>query len=113
MAAFCSACGGSLPEGARFCPACGKEVVGGTYAGAHYAPTPMALIRPRAGRKVAGICQALANQYGWDITWTRVVTALFIVLTPFGLIAYLLFWLLMPEEPQVLPPTTTSLNTVS
>jgi phage shock protein C len=111
MAAFCSACGGSLPEAARFCPACGKEVVGGT----NYGPASVlpALVRPRAGRKVAGICRALANQYGWDITWTRVIAVLLIFFTfPIGLVAYGVFWLIMPEEPLAMV-TTTSLNTVS
>jgi phage shock protein C len=71
------------------------------------------LTRPRAGRKIAGVCQGLANQYGWDITWTRVITVLLAVLVfPIGLLMYGLFWLIMPEEP--LPvATTTSLNTIS
>jgi phage shock protein C len=63
------------------------------------------LIRPRAGRMVAGVCQGLANNYAWDVTWVRVITVL---LTIFGggagLIGYIVFWIVMPEEPLMLPP---------
>lgn len=54
---------------------------------------------------VAGVCQGLANAYLWDVTWVRVITAL---LTVFGggvgLVAYIIFWIVMPEEPLALPP---------
>ena len=46
------------------------------------------------------MCQGLANQYGWDVTLIRVITVLLAVFTfPVGLIAYLLLWLMVPEEP--------------
>ena len=47
------------------------------------------LTRPRAGRKLAGVCQGLANQYSWDVTLTRVIAVLLAVLVfPVGLLAY-------------------------
>jgi phage shock protein C len=65
------------------------------------------------GRKIAGVCQGLANQYGWDVTWTRVITVLLVIFTfPVGALGYVLFWLIMPEEP-VEVPVATSLNTVT
>jgi phage shock protein C len=64
-------------------------------------------MRPIAGRKLAGVCLGLANQYGWDVTLTRVIAVLLALgLFPFGLIAYLLMWLMVPEEPRTIPPTT-------
>jgi phage shock protein C len=112
MAAFCSACGGPLGSGARFCSSCGKETPAPGATSFSGAVRP-ALYRPRTGRKIAGVCQGLANQYGWDVTWTRVITALLVVFAfPVGALAYLLFWLIMPEEP-VLVPMATSLDTVS
>ncbi|MGC2403146.1 MAG: PspC domain-containing protein [Acidobacteriaceae bacterium] len=111
MASYCAACGASLPDGARFCSSCGKAVAPDPMAYAASARGP--LTRPRIGRKVAGICQGLANQYGWDITLTRVIAVLLVVFTfPVGLLAYALFWLIMPEEPMI-APVTTSLNTVT
>jgi phage shock protein C len=109
MASFCAACGSSLPDGARFCSSCGKSVVGSAFAAAASGP----LMRPRTGRKVAGVCQGMANHYGWDVSLTRVIAVLLVIFTfPIGLLAYALFWLIMPEEAN-LAPTTTSLNTVT
>ncbi len=109
MASYCAGCGASLSSGARFCSACGKAVTEpGPLAGSGSGrPQPNPLIRPFAGRKLAGVCQGLANQYGWDVTLIRVITVLLAVFTfPIALIAYLLFWLIVPEEPRPLPPAT-------
>ncbi|HEX4006491.1 MAG TPA: PspC domain-containing protein [Acidobacteriaceae bacterium] len=63
------------------------------------------LLRPRAGRMIAGVCQGLSNAYAWDVVWVRVITVL---LTVFGggagLLAYVIFWIVMPEEPILLHP---------
>lgn len=104
MAIYCRSCGKELNDGAKFCPACGTPV----YAPAApvYAPAAR-LIRPRQGRMLAGVCQGLANAYLWDVTWVRVIT---VVLALFGgglgLVAYVVFWIVMPEEPLALPPVT-------
>lgn len=106
MAMYCRNCGKELSTDALFCPGCGTA----TYV----APAPAAvyvaqsrLVRPRAGRMAAGVCQGLANAYLWDVTWVRVIT---VVLTVFGggmgLLAYVIFWVVMPEEPLALPPVT-------
>jgi phage shock protein C len=106
MASYCAACGASLTSEARFCSACGKAVTNPGpmgYPGVAQGP----LVRPRAGRKLAGVCQGLANQYGWDVTLTRVITVVLgVMILPFGLLAYAVLWLTMPEEPLVLPSTT-------
>lgn len=104
MAIYCRSCGKELNDGARFCPACGTPV---------YAPTQPAyvqaarLIRPRQGRMLAGVCQGLANAYLWDVTWVRVITVLLTIFGGgMGLVAYIVFWIVMPEEPLALPPVT-------
>ncbi len=98
------ACGASLPGGARFCSACGKAVTEPGAVGFPGAARGTDPTRPRAGRKLAGVCQGLANQYGWDVTLTRVIAVLLAVLVfPVGLLAYGMFWLIMPEEPLVRP----------
>lgn len=58
--------------------------------------TPI-LIRPRQGRVVAGVSLAIANRFGWDVTLTRVVTALAVVFTGVGLILYVAFWIAVPS----------------
>ncbi len=110
MAIYCSGCGHSLTAEARFCSSCGKPVVEGGFA----VPPPCGpLVRPLAGRKIAGVCQGLANHYGWDVTLTRVIAAVFtIAVIPLGLVSYLLFWLIVPQEPQT-AVTVANLNTTS
>jgi phage shock protein C len=71
------------------------------------------LTRPLAGRKLAGVCRGLANQYGWDVTLIRVIALVLAILVfPVGLVAYVLFWVMVPEEPQAVVPTT-NLNTTT
>ena len=103
MAVFCSNCGKTLTDDARFCSACGRPI---------YVTAPVyvqtRLIRPREGRMLAGVCQGLAISYHWDVVWVRVITVLATVFSSgAGLIAYIVFWLVMPEEPLALPPVAT------
>lgn len=111
----CTQCGKEIPQASRFCPSCGASVE--TAAGFGSVPPPSGtystraarlrpeLLRPRSGRMVAGVCAAFARTYGWNLTLTRV---LLVVLTPFhlglGFIAYLAAWIIIPEEPYLLPP---------
>jgi phage shock protein C len=110
MALFCSGCGKTLAADARFCSACGKPVPEGSFStGGARGP----LVRPLAGRKIAGVCQGLANYYGWDVNITRVIAVLITVaVIPLGLIAYAMFWVVVPQEPQTTAAITT-LNTTS
>jgi phage shock protein C len=102
MASYCAACGASLPAGSRFCSGCGRA---NTEPG--YSSPVRQLQRPLAGRKIAGVCQGLANQYGWDVTVSRIIfVVLAVMLFPLGLLLYGLLWLIAPEEPRLLPPTT-------
>jgi len=116
MALYCAGCGASLPGEARFCSACGKAVAESPSAAGSFSSGPVwrpvgPLMRPFAGRKVAGVCQGLANQYGWDVTLMRVITVLLAVAAfPIGFVAYLVFWLIVPEQPRSAP--ATDLDTV-
>jgi phage shock protein C len=91
-----------MNDGARFCSSCGTPM---NYAAPPAYAVHTRLIRPRAGRMVAGVCQGLANNYMWDVTWVRVITALLSVFGGgAGIVAYVVFWVVMPEEPLALPP---------
>ncbi len=105
---FCGRCGNALVGEARFCAACGAAVlmtqaVPGYLAG-------MRLERPRTNRVIAGVCAGLARHYRWDLTWVRVLTVLITVFSSgAGLVAYIVFWIVMPEELWMLPaPTGTA-----
>lgn len=112
----CTHCGKEIPQTSRFCPNCGAPV--DAAAGFGSVPPPPAgsdsttkahlrpqLLRPRSGRMVAGVCAAFARSYDWNLTLTRV---LLVVLTPFhlglGFLAYIAAWIIIPEEPYLLPP---------
>jgi phage shock protein C len=109
MASYCAGCGASLPGGANFCSTCGRAVIEPGPVGTAFSP----LVRPLTGRKIAGVCQGIANQFGWDVTLVRVVTAVLGIFTfPIAVLVYLLMWLIVPEEARAVPPVTT-LNTTT
>jgi phage shock protein C len=56
------------------------------------------LVRPKQGRVLGGVALAIANRFGWDVTVTRVLTALAVVFTGVGLVLYIVLWIVIPEE---------------
>ncbi len=58
------------------------------------------LRRSRQYRMIAGVCGGLAVWLGWDVTLVRVLyVAVSLLSAAFpGLLAYLILWLLMPQE---------------
>ena len=98
MPMYCHQCGSQLPAAARYCSSCGTALPGVPPA----ANRP--LLRPRAGRQIAGVCLALSRAYGWDVAVVRVVAALGLCFSG-GIagIAYLACWMGIPDEPPGLP----------
>jgi len=94
MPFYCQRCGTALPPSARFCSNCGSTVTAAP-------PSPgRPLVRPIAGRQIAGVCIGVAQANGWDVTVVRVLTMVGFVFTS-GLVgvAYLAGWIGIPEEP--------------
>lgn len=57
------------------------------------------LVRPREGRKIAGVALGLANYFNLDVTLVRVIWVLLLLPGGLpGLVPYLICWLLIPEE---------------
>ena len=58
------------------------------------------LRRSRQHRMIAGVCGGLAAWLGWDVTLVRVLyVAVSLLSAAFpGLLAYLILWILMPQE---------------
>jgi phage shock protein C len=98
MAVFCQKCGIGLPATARFCSGCGATVP----------PPPTMpsrpLVRPRVGRQIAGVCLALAQSNGWDVSAVRILTVIAFLFSS-GLVgvAYLAAWIGIPDEAVNLP----------
>ena len=93
---YCNYCGKVIQEDANLCAYCGTRVGAVT--------ARQRLVRPRQGRKVAGVCLAFAEYFDLDITLIRVVCAIAVILTlPVGVLAYIIAWIIIPEEPFLLP----------
>lgn len=98
MAFYCNGCGTALPTSARFCSNCGTAVP-------MVHPMPgRPLMRPLAGRQVAGVCLALAQAYGWDVALVRIFAVIgFFFSGGFVAVAYLAGWIGIPDEPIDMP----------
>ncbi len=83
--------------GARFCSNCGS-------AAAPAAMPGRPLVRPIAGRVVAGVCMGLAQANGWDVSVVRILAVVGLFCSG-GLVAvaYLAGWIGIPEEPLPAP----------
>ena len=92
---YCNYCGKVIQDDANHCAYCGTRV-GGVMA-------RKKLIRPRAGRKIAGVCAGFAEYLDLDVTLVRLVWLLVGVMTGVGLLFYPIAWIIMPEEPETVP----------
>lgn len=55
-------------------------------------------------RKIAGVCCGLADYFGIDSTIVRILWALAVLVSyGTGFILYLVFWLIVPRERNILP----------
>ena len=92
---YCNYCGKSIQDDANVCAYCGTRV-GGVIARKR-------LVRPREGRKVAGVCLGVAEYFDLDPTLVRVVWLITaIVPAGIGVLGYIIAWIVMPEEPHLL-----------
>ena len=55
------------------------------------------LTRDTKNQKIAGVCAGLADYLDMDQTLVRAIWILFTLLGGSGILAYLIFWLIMPE----------------
>jgi phage shock protein C len=88
---YCNYCGKVIPDDAELCAYCGKRVAG-TVARKR-------LVRPRTGRKIAGVCQGFSEYFDLDVALVRIVWVLCSVFGLAGVIAYVAAWIVVPEEP--------------
>jgi len=102
---YCPQCGKQLAPDSRFCPSCGAAYAP-VYSGSY--PQQSRLMRPRNPRMIAGVCSGLALHYGWDVTIVRLILVLCVLFAGTGILAYIIAWIVIPEESLALPPQTPS-----
>ncbi len=59
------------------------------------------LMRSRSDEKIAGVCGGFADYLEVDVTLVRLIWIAAIFLGGWGLIAYIVAWIVMPLEPEV------------
>jgi len=95
---YCNACGQAIADQARYCSQCGHLV-------GHPSYTSARLERSRVDRKIAGVCSGFAHHLDLDVTLVRILWVFLTFASSLfpGVLAYILAWIVMPEEP-ALPP---------
>ncbi len=62
------------------------------------------LVRPKENRQVAGVAAGLANYFGIDTTLVRLIFVASLITSFPGVLAYIILWIVMPEEDYVPTP---------
>lgn len=57
------------------------------------------LSRPRHGKVIAGVCAGLARRFGLSPMVVRVLAVLSLLLPGPQVIAYVVLWVVMPQDP--------------
>jgi len=60
---------------------------------------PKRLYRSRTERKIAGVCGGIATYFRIDPVIPRLLWVVFALVAGTGLLAYIICWLVIPEEP--------------
>ncbi len=108
---FCTKCGISLEDSARFCNQCGASQTASANA-----PPPRTerLSRPADDQKIAGVCAGFARYFGVDATLVRILWIVLVIwpIPLIGVIGYIVAWIVMPVSypPPAVQPAQTVQN---
>ena len=77
---FCNHCVKANSDDARVCAYCGVPPAGGV--------AERRLVRPREGRRIAGVCAGVSQYYGWNVTTIRLLWLLLVLFGGCGGLLY-------------------------
>ena len=90
---FCPQCGKEYTQRVNFCCQCGPALF------TPVTTSPKKLVRSRTDRKIAGVCAGFADYLELDVTLVRILWLMLALFGGWGLIGYLIAWIVMPQEP--------------
>ncbi|HUM05971.1 MAG TPA: PspC domain-containing protein [Terriglobales bacterium] len=66
---------------------------------------PKRLVRSRTNRTIAGVCAGMGHYLDIDISLLRLIWVLVVVFSGIfpGVLVYVLAWIIIPEEPLMIP----------
>jgi len=100
---YCPRCGKAYQEDVNFCCHCGAPMHVSTF------PRPdKKLHRSRRDRKIAGVCGGFAEYFEIDPTLVRVLWLIMAFFVGWGFLGYLIAWIVMPDEGDVVLATAPS-----
>ncbi|MEV4775791.1 PspC domain-containing protein [Microbacterium sp. LTA6] len=56
------------------------------------------LVRPRGDRVIAGVCAGIARRFDMKPSTVRILSVILVLFAGLSLWAYILLWILMPNE---------------
>jgi len=66
--------------------------------------------RSRKNRLIAGVCGGLAEYFDIDSIIVRLIALILVLSLGAGIIAYIIAWIVVPEEPDNLQPVSTEIS---
>jgi phage shock protein C len=97
LAKRCPYCAEEIRPEAIRCRWCGSAVDPGN-------PLTRTWYRSRHGKMIAGVCAGLAEQFGISVTILRLAFVLGTVIGAWGLLVYVILWVVMPYRPESSAP---------
>lgn len=66
--------------------------------------------RSQEDRMIAGVCGGIAERFDWDPVWVRLATVFLVFIHGIGIIAYIVAWIVMPDNPNQSPKRTNTVK---
>jgi phage shock protein C len=103
---YCANCGNALEDHYRYCSQCGMAT-----QNAEAPREEHRLMRIREGKRIAGVCGGVARYLDLDVTLIRIVWILLTIFPPVpGILAYIVCWIVMPQDPPRVSQQTAAIE---